>query len=165
MTTVGRKITQICHRLLVLLRSMAKKDLPVCDTGLGSLRIVKYVLKIAHHPNWKTSISNLEIIGKPYWLAKERADSCNRSKCSCCMSFKSLSENVQTLSVSNVISGKDIEHLKDRLYFTDDIIVVTGRTSIDMNSSEMKVIKVEENDARKSLGYRLNDNVNFSSSL
>ena len=58
-----------------------QKDHPVCGTGLGSLRIVKYIEKIAHSP---------EIIGKPYWLAKERADSCNRSKCRCCMSFKSL---------------------------------------------------------------------------
>ena len=27
-----------------------QKDLPVCDTSLGSIRIVKYVGKIAHHP-------------------------------------------------------------------------------------------------------------------
>ena len=30
-----------------------------------------------------------------------------------------------------------------------------------MNSNEVKVIKVEENDGRKSCGYRLNDNVKF----
>ena len=30
-----------------------------------------------------------------------------------------------------------------------------------MNSGEVKVIKVEENDARKSFGYLLNDNVKF----
>ena len=55
------------------------------------------------------------------------------------------------LSVSHVISGNDIEHLIDRLYFTDDIIVVTDRTSIDTHSGEVKVIEVEENDVRKSL--------------
>ena len=27
-----------------------EKDRPVCDTGLGSLRLVKHVGKIAHHP-------------------------------------------------------------------------------------------------------------------
>ena len=27
-----------------------RKDLPVCDTCMGSLRIVKYIGKIAHHP-------------------------------------------------------------------------------------------------------------------
>ena len=30
-----------------------------------------------------------------------------------------------------------------------------------MNSVEAKVIKVEENDAKKSFGYRLNDSVKF----
>ena len=65
------------------------------------------------------------------------------------------------LSVSHEISGTDIEHLTDRLYFTDDIIVFTDRTSIDMNSGEVKTIKVEENDARKSFGYRVNDNGKF----
>ena len=30
-----------------------------------------------------------------------------------------------------------------------------------MNSGEVKVIKVEENDARESFGYRLSDNVKF----
>ena len=54
-----------------------------------------------------------------------------------------------------MMSGDDIEHLIDRSYFTDDIIVVTDRTSIEMNSGEVKVIKVEENDAKKSFGYRL----------
>ena len=44
------------------------------------------------------------------------------------------------------------------LYFIDDIIAVTDRTSQDMNSCEVKVIKVEENDAKK---YRLNDNAKF----
>ena len=63
-----------------------------------------------------------------------------------------LSENVQTLSVSHVISGNDTENLIDRLYFTDSTTVVTDRTSIDMNSGEVKVIKVEDNDGRKSLG-------------
>ena len=57
---------------------------------LGSLRIVKYAGKITHHPKWKTSSLNLVIIGKLYWLAKERADSCNRSICRYCMPFKSL---------------------------------------------------------------------------
>ena len=76
----------------------------------------------------------------------------------CLLNF---SEDVQTLSVSHVISGDYIEHLLGRLYFTDDIIVVKDRTSIDMNSGEVKLIKVEENYVRKSFGYRLNDNVNF----
>ena len=74
-------------------------DLPVCDTSLGSIRIVKYVGTITQHPKRKASISNLEIIGKlarfqpfanPYWLAKKRANSCYRSKCGCCRSFKSV---------------------------------------------------------------------------
>ena len=73
--------------------------------------------------------------------------------------LSNLSEDVQTLSVNHVISGNDIQHLIDRLYFTDNITVVTDRTSIDMNSGEMKVITEEENDARNSVGYRLNDNV------
>ena len=59
------------------------------------------------------------------------------------------------------MSGNDIEHLIGRLSFPCDIIVVTDRTSIDMKSGEVKVIKVEENDARKSFGYRLNDNIKF----
>ena len=41
------------------------KDLPVCDTDLGSVTIVKYFGEIAHQPKWKTSFSNLEISGKP----------------------------------------------------------------------------------------------------
>ena len=49
--------------------------------------------------------------------------------------------------MSHVISGNDIEHLNDHLSFTDDIIVVTDSTLIDMNSGEVKVIKVEENDS------------------
>ena len=52
-----------------------------------------------------------------------------------------LSEDVQTLSVSHVISGNDIERFIDGLYFTDDI-VVTDRTLIDVNSGEVKIIKV-----------------------
>ena len=64
------------------------------------------------------------------------------------------------LSVSHVISGNDIENLIDRL-FTDKITAVTGRTSIDMNNGEVKVIKVEENDGKKSFGYRSNDNLKF----
>ena len=68
-----------------------------------------------------------------------------------------LCEDVQTLSVSHVISGDEIEHLIDRLDFTDNIIAVTDRTSIDMKSCEVQVIKVEEYDARKSFGYPLND--------
>ena len=76
-----------------------------------------------------------------------------------------LSEDVQTLSVSHVMPGNNIEHLMDRLYFTDNIIVVTDRTSIDLNSGEVKIIKVEENDTRKLFGYRLNDNVKFPSGL
>ena len=72
-----------------------------------------------------------------------------------------LSEDVQTLSVSHVIFCNDIQHLIDGLYFTDDIIASTDRTSIDMNIGEVKVIKVEENDARKSSGCRLNGNVKF----
>ena len=59
--------------------------------------------------------------------------------------------------MSYVISGDEIEHLIDRLDFTDNIIVATDRTSIDMNSGEVQVIKVEENDARNPSGYRLND--------
>ena len=59
------------------------------------------------------------------------------------------------------MSGNDIEHLIDRLYFIDDIFVVIDRTLIDMNSGEVKTINVEENDARKSFGYCLNYNVNF----
>ena len=51
-----------------------------------------------------------------------------------------LPNDVQTLSVSRVISGNDIDHLIYRLYFT---------------------IKAEENDTRKSYGYSLNDNVKF----
>ena len=39
--------------------------------------------------------------------------------------------------------------------------VATDRTSIDMNSGEVKVIKVEENDARKPFACRVNDNVKF----
>ena len=31
-----------------------------------------------------------------------------------------------------------------------------------MNSGEVKVIKVEENDARKLFGFSLNDNIEFS---
>ena len=58
------------------------------------------------------------------------------------------------LSVSHVISGNDTENLIDRLYFTDSTTVVTDRTSIDMNSGDVKVIKVEHNDGRKSFGYR-----------
>ena len=57
--------------------------------------------------------------------------------------------------MSHVISGNDIENLIQRLYFTDNIFVVTDRTSIDMNSGEVKVIKVKENDRRKSFGNRL----------
>ena len=63
--------------------------------------------------------------------------------------------------MSHVISGNDIEHLIDRLYFTDGITVITDRTSIDMNSGEVRTIKVEENDAGKSFRYCLNDNVKF----
>ena len=37
------------------------KDLSFCDTSSGNIRIGK----IAHHPERKTLISNLEIIGKP----------------------------------------------------------------------------------------------------
>ena len=58
------------------------------------------------------------------------------------------------LPVSHVISGNDTENLIDRLYFTDSTTVVTDRTSIDMNSGDVKVIKVEHNDGRKSFGYR-----------
>ena len=65
------------------------------------------------------------------------------------------------LSVSHVLSSSDIAHLINRLYFTDNIIVVTDRTSINMDSGEVKVIKVEENDKRKPFGYCLNDNVKF----
>ena len=61
--------------------------------------------------------------------------------------------------MSHAISGNDIEHIIDTLCFTDNIIVVPDRTSIDMNSGEVKIIKVEENDARKPFRYRLNDNV------
>ena len=69
-----------------------------------------------------------------------------------------LSEDVQTISVSHVISRNDMENLIDRLYFTDKITVVTDRTSIDMNSGDLKVITVEENDAFK---YCLSDNAKF----
>ena len=41
-------------------------------------------------------------------------------------------------------SFNNIEHLIDRLHFTDDIIVVIDSTSIDMNSGEMKVIKLKK---------------------
>ena len=59
-----------------------------------------------------------------------------------------------------MISGNDIEHLIDGLFFTDRIIVVTDRTSIELTSGEVKVKKKgEENDARNSFGYRLNDNL------
>ena len=71
-----------------------------------------------------------------------------------------LSEDVQTLSMSHVISGNYLEHLIDRFYFTDNIIVANG-TSEDMNSGDVKVMKVEENDTRKSFGYLLDDNVKF----
>ena len=66
-----------------------------------------------------------------------------------------LSKDVQTLSVSHGISGKHIEHPIVYLYFIDNIIIVTGRTSIDMESGEVKVIKVEENKARKSFRFGL----------
>ena len=62
------------------------------------------------------------------------------------------------------ISGNDIERLIDRLYFTVDIIVVTNRTSIHLNSGEVTKIKVGKNDAIKSFGCRLNDNVKFQNS-
>ena len=63
--------------------------------------------------------------------------------------------------MSHVISGNDTEHLINCLYFTDNIIVVTDRTSLDMNSGEVKVIKFEESDTRKSFGYRFSDNIKF----
>ena len=62
--------------------------------------------------------------------------------------------------MSHIISVNEIEHLIDHLYSTDNIIVA-DRTSKCMNSGKVKVINVEENDARKSFGYRLNDNVKF----
>ena len=43
-----------------------------------------------------------------------------------------------------IISGNDIERLIDRLYFTVDIIVVTNRASIHLNSGEVTKIKVEK---------------------
>ena len=49
----------------------------------------------------------------------------------------------------------------ERLYVTDSIIVVTDRTSIELNIGGVKVRKIEENDARKLSGYHLNDNVKF----
>ena len=70
-----------------------------------------------------------------------------------------LSEDAQFLSVSHVIFGNAIEHLIDRLHFTVDIIIVTDRTSMHMDSGEVKVIQVEKNDMKKSFGYLLNDNV------
>ena len=42
-----------------------------------------------------------------------------------------LSEDVQTLSMTHAISGNDIDHLIDRLYFTHNVIVITDRTSIE----------------------------------
>ena len=107
----------------------------------------------------KHQFQTLKLLGSRTGLPrKEQILVTNRNAGAVCL--LNLSEDVQTLWVNHVISGNDIEHLIDRLYFTDDIIVVTDRTSIDMNSGEVKVIKVEENDARKSFGYRLNDNDN-----
>ena len=67
--------------------------------------------------------------------------------------------------MGHVISGNGIEHRTDCLYFAHHIIVVTDRNSVDMNSGDMEVIKVEENDARKSFGYHLNENVKFQFAL
>ena len=63
--------------------------------------------------------------------------------------------------MNHVISGNDIEHLIDHLYFTDNVKLLLLRTFIDMNSGEVKTIKVGENNARKSFRYRLNNNVKF----
>ena len=35
----------------------------VCDSKLGTIRVVKNVYRIAHHPSWKTSLSKLKVIG------------------------------------------------------------------------------------------------------
>ena len=72
---------------------------------------------------------------------------CSNAGVVCLFNF---SENVHTLSVSHVIPGNDIEHPIDCIYFTDGIIAVADRTSKDMTSCEVKVIKVEENGTRKS---------------
>ena len=40
-----------------------EKHLLVCDSKLGTIRIVKEVGKIAHHPSCKTSLSKLRIFG------------------------------------------------------------------------------------------------------
>ena len=138
-----------------------QKDLSVCDTGLGSLRIVKYIGKRWHNMvSEKHQFRTLKLLGSlTVLLWKEHILLTDQNAGAVCL--LNLSEDVQTLSVSCVISGNDTEHLMDRLPCSCDIIAVTDRTSIDMNSGEVKVIKVEENDGRKSFGYRLNDNVKF----
>ena len=35
----------------------------VCDSKLGTIKVVKNVYRIAHHPSWKTSLSKLKVIG------------------------------------------------------------------------------------------------------
>ena len=35
----------------------------VCDLKLGTIRVVKNVYRIAHHPSWKTSLGKLKVIG------------------------------------------------------------------------------------------------------
>ena len=97
-----------------------------------------YVGKIVHHPERKTSISNLEIVGNPARFPpcairtalprKEQILVTDPNAGLVCL--LNLSEDVQTLSVSHVISGNNIEYYIDCLYFTDNIIVATDRTSI-----------------------------------
>ena len=85
----------------------------------------------------------------------------NKSGCRFSVPF-CLSDDIQILTVNRVIRGTDIKHPLDCLYFTDNTIFILDSRSLDMLSSKVKVIIVDENNARKTFGFGDDDNMKFS---
>jgi len=138
-----------------------EKYLPVGDSKLGAIRIVKNVPRIAHHPAWKTSLSKLKVIGNmqrfhPFairtGLPRDEQILITNPAVGVVYLCR-LSADYTALTICRTIESADIFHPVDCLFYADNVIVVTDCLSAEAMSGEVKVMVIEDAATRKQFSF------------
>ena len=138
-----------------------EKYLLVGDSKLGSIRIVKNVSRIAHHPAWKTSLSKLKVIGNiqrfhPFairtGLPRDEQIVITNPVVGVIYLCR-LSADYTALTLCRTIESADIFHPIDRLFYADNVIVVTDCLSAEAMSGEVKAMVIEDTTRRKQFSF------------
>ena len=135
----------------------------VCDSKLGTIRFVKNVYWIAHHPSSKTSLSKLKVIGNtqrfhPFairtGLPRDEQVLITNPVVGV-IYLCTLSADYTALTICCTIEGADLIHPIDCLFFADNVIVVTDCPSVGSISSRFVSLRSSPHTTAGSLVYPL----------